>query len=81
MAHLSRSLTRFNFAPGGPRPPLRTCCELAEELGTTPMALGKALQKAGIQPLIDNRKVGAANRAVWYDPRIVRAFWKEKNSA
>lgn len=73
---------RFLPRTGGRRAPLRTCTELAEELGTSPGILAKLMNADpnGPRPAMDNR--GKANdQKVWYAPAAVRAWWAARQEA
>ncbi len=61
----------------GPREPLRTVAELAEELGLSKQSLGHKLAQPGAPlPVIDGKKASYSARSKWYRPSEVRAWWK-----
>lgn len=66
----------------GPREPLRTVTELAEEFGISKQALGMALAKPGApSPVLDYRRKNVVLRAKWFRPSEVRAWWKERQNS
>ena len=65
------------------RKPLRTCGELAEELGTAAAPLSRLMRNDpnGPRPVINNRRKNVAQRAIWYDPEEVRRWWRARSEA
>ena len=65
----------------GPRKPLRTFIEMAEEFGVPPAALRQLLwRKSGPKPEL--KHVGNfVHSNVWYEPVAMRKWWKTVDRA
>ena len=59
----------------GPRKPLRTLKEMAEEFGVTVNSLRALIgHHDGPKPVL---KHDCTVRNTWYDPAVLRAWWKQ----
>lgn len=66
--------------PAGGGSPLRTVTELAEILGVSRQALGRALKNDPDAPKCkrSNRNSCAASRSDWYEPREVVRWYRQR---
>lgn len=73
-----------NTKPGG-RPPLRTVTEIAETLGIATTKLSWALRSdAAPRPALRGSEAGhcvTGKNRVWYEPKAVIRWWREREAA
>ena len=64
----------------GPRPPLRSLKELAEEFDVTVPALRAFIRHHnGPMPVLKSGSGNTVHRNTWYDPVEMRAWWRGVN--
>jgi hypothetical protein len=69
----SMSSAKERIKSSGPRKPLRTISEMADEFGVTKMSLVNFMRNSETSP--KPKPVSKNSVSVWYDPDEVRQWW------